>query len=263
MKPTSDAQPNQTAREVAEKIHKDLADTEELVSPDTRDFFESIIAAALEKHVAGYGGAHADFMRLSKQHNELKARLTLAEGLAEQWKDCAEYGWAIIANAGAGNWARESKDWQEAAARFRDQYHTALARWKADQLTPPSVPKAKKYKANPYSHPDSLWASMERIALLDPSLQALPTPPSVRPDDYPADTPIGPAEVAAAPTPPDAGPSDPAMLDWLEKQGADCDYDEGTWVIYTHDSSLGNGDSKGAHKTLRAAIRAAMTEDAL
>lgn len=38
-------------------------------------------------------------------------------------RDLAEAAWGIIANAGGGDWARESPDWQEAAARWRDQYH--------------------------------------------------------------------------------------------------------------------------------------------
>lgn len=34
--------------------------------------------------------------------------------------DIIDTAWGIIANAGAGNWQRESKEWQEAAARWRD-----------------------------------------------------------------------------------------------------------------------------------------------
>ncbi len=45
---------------------------------------------------------------------------------APNWKDCAEYGWTIIANASGGNWDKETKDWQEAAARFRTQYYACL-----------------------------------------------------------------------------------------------------------------------------------------
>ena len=47
-------------------------------------------------------------------------------GEATRWKDCAEYGWTIIANASGGNWECESKDWQEAAARFRTLYYANL-----------------------------------------------------------------------------------------------------------------------------------------
>ena len=35
-----------------------------------------------------------------------------------------EAAWGVIANAGGGNWEIETKDWQEAAARWRDNYHT-------------------------------------------------------------------------------------------------------------------------------------------
>lgn len=38
-----------------------------------------------------------------------------------------EYAWGIIANAGEGNWEKESKTWQEAAAKWRDQYEMLRA----------------------------------------------------------------------------------------------------------------------------------------
>jgi hypothetical protein len=41
--------------------------------------------------------------------------------------DLLEYAWTIIANAGGGDWTRETPEWQEAAAKFREQYHARLA----------------------------------------------------------------------------------------------------------------------------------------
>lgn len=40
--------------------------------------------------------------------------------------DLEEFAWGIIANAGGGDWSKESEDWQAAAAKFRDQYHQKL-----------------------------------------------------------------------------------------------------------------------------------------
>jgi hypothetical protein len=40
--------------------------------------------------------------------------------------DFAEWGFAIIANAGGGNWEKESKDWQEAAAKYRDDFFNRI-----------------------------------------------------------------------------------------------------------------------------------------
>ena len=50
--------------------------------------------------------------------------------------DLEEFAWALIANAGEGNWTRERKDWQEAAARWRDQYHAKLAAQPAPDAPP-------------------------------------------------------------------------------------------------------------------------------
>ncbi len=33
-----------------------------------------------------------------------------------------EAAWGIIANAGGSDWTRESEEWREAAARWRDEY---------------------------------------------------------------------------------------------------------------------------------------------
>jgi hypothetical protein len=40
--------------------------------------------------------------------------------------DLLEWAWTIIANAGGGDWKRESKHWQDAAAKWRDAYHASL-----------------------------------------------------------------------------------------------------------------------------------------
>ena len=40
----------------------------------------------------------------------------------QEFDDAIELAWGIIANASGGNWDRESSDWQEAAARWRDTY---------------------------------------------------------------------------------------------------------------------------------------------
>lgn len=47
--------------------------------------------------------------------------------------DLEEFAWTIIANAGEGDWQRESRDWRDAAARWRGQYHAKLS------ATPPAA----------------------------------------------------------------------------------------------------------------------------
>ena len=42
----------------------------------------------------------------------------------------AEIAWGVIANVGQGNWLTQTDEWREAAQRWRDAYHAALA---ADQ----------------------------------------------------------------------------------------------------------------------------------
>lgn len=40
--------------------------------------------------------------------------------------DFAEWGWTIIANVGGGDWEKESPEWREAAARYRDDFHNKI-----------------------------------------------------------------------------------------------------------------------------------------
>lgn len=40
--------------------------------------------------------------------------------------DLLYWAWTIIANAGGGDWEKETSDWQEAAAKWRDQFHVYI-----------------------------------------------------------------------------------------------------------------------------------------
>lgn len=47
-------------------------------------------------------------------------------GLITKWMEIVESAWGIIANAGGGDWTKESADWREAAGKWRDEYHARL-----------------------------------------------------------------------------------------------------------------------------------------
>lgn len=57
----------------------------------------------------------------------------------EELDDALELAWGIIANASGGNWEKESPEWQEAAARWRDNVMPALSRRAADRAKPESA----------------------------------------------------------------------------------------------------------------------------
>lgn len=65
-------------------------------------------------------------------------------GRVPSWGDVGmdhlEWAWGIIANAGGGNWLKETSDWQEAARAWRDRYHMLLSDWlKFHEQEPSSV----------------------------------------------------------------------------------------------------------------------------
>jgi len=74
----------------------------------------------VEKALRDYDGGRA-----------LDALLT-EEEIKEQ--HLIDWAWSIIANAGGGDWERESADWQEAAAKWRHNYHLHLSRRKGYPL---------------------------------------------------------------------------------------------------------------------------------
>lgn len=41
-------------------------------------------------------------------------------------KDAAEMLWVVLANVSGGDWTKQTPEWQEAAARWRDAYFVAL-----------------------------------------------------------------------------------------------------------------------------------------
>lgn len=85
-------------------------------------------------------------MPRSEQANEIEAKVRTApdiitgepiefvqEAATEQGADTKrlellELAWGIIANAGGGDWERENKEWQKAAAKWRDDYFAAMRR---------------------------------------------------------------------------------------------------------------------------------------
>lgn len=52
----------------------------------------------------------------------------MEKNISANESDLLDYAWAIIANAGGGDWSKESKMWQDAATEWRDKYHALIKR---------------------------------------------------------------------------------------------------------------------------------------
>jgi hypothetical protein len=44
----------------------------------------------------------------------------------KQFIDAAEMLWVVLANVSGGDWTKQSKEWQEAARKWRDNYFEVL-----------------------------------------------------------------------------------------------------------------------------------------
>ena len=57
-------------------------------------------------------------------------RLRAVAEAAEQASDLLETAWGIIANAGGGDWQKETEVWQGAVSRWRENYFAWDRAWK-------------------------------------------------------------------------------------------------------------------------------------
>lgn len=58
-----------------------------------------------------------------KDRDEVIAALTAER---DRFAEVAEMLWVVLANVSGGDWTLQSAEWQEAAARWRDNYFAAL-----------------------------------------------------------------------------------------------------------------------------------------
>lgn len=45
----------------------------------------------------------------------------------EQLEDAAEMLWVVLTNVSGGDWGKQNQDWQEAAAKWRDNYFSVIS----------------------------------------------------------------------------------------------------------------------------------------
>lgn len=114
----------------------DYEELEARLCPEDFGFEEFI--AHLQKTVAASEGlrwkAEQAIVRLMREKELvmaeaevlLTAERTRATQREKKLADAAEMLWVVLANVSGGDWTKQTPDWQEAAARWRDNYFAAL-----------------------------------------------------------------------------------------------------------------------------------------
>ena len=59
--------------------------------------------------------------------------------------DLLELAWGVIANAGGGDWDKESKEWQNAAVRWRDCYFASLPKVSKESSEQPNASRQPNF----------------------------------------------------------------------------------------------------------------------
>jgi hypothetical protein len=105
----------------------------------------------LRKHIAAIDGrrpqdGHSERGFSTCQHPDCRAfhPPTMA--------DAAEMLWVVLANVSGGDWTKQSAEWQEAAARWRDNYFAAL------RATPAGHPPTEAQKDEPCPNGVHVWS---------------------------------------------------------------------------------------------------------
>lgn len=80
--------------------------------------------------------------------------------MANEMMDLLETAWGVIANAGGGDWTKESRDWQEAAAKWRDRWHDLLRQTRAPPETPHRATIGDCISVSPEDPPSGLPATL-------------------------------------------------------------------------------------------------------
>jgi hypothetical protein len=77
------------------------------------------------------------FRKLSETYRQTSEEFrTIGEGWfkeKERLKNAAEMLWVVLANVSGGDWTKQTKEWQEVAARWRDNYFNAISRPEQEQ----------------------------------------------------------------------------------------------------------------------------------
>ncbi len=91
---------------------------------------DRFLAAHYRKNAKHYGDRANAIAAALQQSSEGNDRLRALEGAAEML-------WIVLANVSEGDWHKQSQDWQDAAARWRDNYFEVLALVRPGAALPP------------------------------------------------------------------------------------------------------------------------------
>jgi hypothetical protein len=132
-----------------------LAETQAVISEvlgldrtwTNRDLFRDVLVGAINKEIDRAKAAAIDELtkalkdaqgELVRQKNtsvytqaamdKVRARRDRWSKIAFGFRDAADYLWTVVANVSGGDWSKQSKDWQEAAAKARDGFFAVCSK---------------------------------------------------------------------------------------------------------------------------------------
>ena len=85
------------------------------------------LVRALEDAERRVGQLYAALDTDAEQQRIYAEQLAEAQQQVARLRDAAEMLWVVLANVSGGDWSLQSAEWQEVAARWRDEYFAALA----------------------------------------------------------------------------------------------------------------------------------------
>lgn len=90
------------------------------VEPNTSKTMDPDLATTIIENVVARVGPMMTLLRIYHSQEVDLADKVMAHD--SKVSEACEVAWGIIANAGGGDWTKETAEWQEAAARWRDEH---------------------------------------------------------------------------------------------------------------------------------------------
>lgn len=103
-----------------------------VIAVTDNDAWEGSVADGLDAINARFQQTNAELTRLHEENDLLKTKLSAVTRIEQEGKEldhAAEMLWVVVANVSGGDWPQQSPEWQEAAARWRDNYFFVRDKW--------------------------------------------------------------------------------------------------------------------------------------
>jgi hypothetical protein len=106
---------------------EEMEQRQAMVMPHNPTTVEDVVEEFKDYHAGLLSGRLSPLYLDEKLRQALQSQAEEYEREKREIADTAEMLWVVLANVSEGNWEKQTPEWQEAAARWRDNYFKTTA----------------------------------------------------------------------------------------------------------------------------------------